>query len=840
MPRRPTRLVCSTIAACVVALLFIARAHAATVTWIGTGDGVSWTDPLNWSNANFMPAQPVLPGPNDQVVITGPGTVTLGPSVTAVTINSLTLSGGRTVRLDAGSLTVATNIAGTTADGVHLRGATLALAGEFRTARLTLEAGGLAGPIVLNAASVTSLAPVDGDLTILGNTSWSGPVFSGQSLTLEARLNLASTLTFDAATTSTGTITLTSLVTSGSSQITSSAGVFTNAGTLNFSATGGGSRTVAGSFANTSACLVNAPTQFSTLATASTYSNTGTITIAPGASLTIGGLTPIFNQTAGAINGAELLTTQFTQFNWSGGTLTNNNGLPASPTLAAGRLTLAPAITQPINAQFTSLVEFVGNLALGQTITVVGQTNNNGVLRLLNNFSNAGTIVLTSVTNGQANINYVASQRTITNTTTGLIRIDPAAGGPRNIAGNLTNAGTIEINAPTNLAYNGGAYTNTGLINITANGSLTASASGQSLNLNGGTLRGADRLNLSAMFFFFNGGVIENAAGTIGSPQLTGCQVLLVSANPINANCFGTTTLNTGVGLNHTVNVIATAATNASLTPANSILNDGAIILTSTGPRLSEIRFNTTRRSVTNSTTGRIIVSPGAGGTRTLAANLINNGLVRLETPTAFNYTDGVYLNLGTLELAPAATLAITGTYSGPGTLALQPGPLPGGPPAMPSITTTGLYTVEGTLRIAPMPGAQPALGTPLPLITGPFTGQFAAFDIPLIPGSLVTTYSLNPIPGALSLRGRACSVDYNADGAPDQEDLSTWISDYFADPALGWDNGGNSFAIPCPALAAPFAGGLAVDFNADCAINQEDLSPFITAYFLDAETCAP
>ena len=244
MPNRQIRSLRSFPAACVVALLSTAHARAAPVTWTGIGDGVSWTDPLNWSNANFMPPQPVPPGPNDQVIINGPGSVILGPAFAAININSLALSGGRTVRLDAGSLFVTSNITGTTADGVHLRGGMLALAGEFRTARLTLEAGALAGPIVLNAASVTSLAPLEGDLKLLGNTSWFGPIFGGQNLTLEARLNLASTLTFAAATTSTGSITLTSLVPSGSSQITVASGMFINAGTLTF-ASGGGSRTIA-------------------------------------------------------------------------------------------------------------------------------------------------------------------------------------------------------------------------------------------------------------------------------------------------------------------------------------------------------------------------------------------------------------------------------------------------------------------------------------------------------------------------------------------------------------------------------------------------------------------
>jgi len=73
-----------------------AGARAATVSWDGGGDGVSWLDARNWS-------ADTLPGPGDDVSITAPGAVvTLGSG--AVTVRSLNCP--RTLRLTGGVLTV--------------------------------------------------------------------------------------------------------------------------------------------------------------------------------------------------------------------------------------------------------------------------------------------------------------------------------------------------------------------------------------------------------------------------------------------------------------------------------------------------------------------------------------------------------------------------------------------------------------------------------------------------------------------------------------------------------------------------------------------------------------
>lgn len=823
-------------------IAWVAAASAGTVTWTGMGDGLTWADGGNWSNANFMPSQPVPPGSGDAVVIAGAGLTEFSAASPPTAVASITLSGGRTLRTTGSSLSVAGDInlsaAGNT---LHLNGGALAVAGEVRSGTVLLNGGALVGPVTFRTLSVSSQAVVPGEITLLGAIAWSGPVFAGQALTLEAHTGLPSTLTASGSVNNAGQITLTSTAPSGSAQIvTNLGGTFTNQGTMTMAAGAGGDRTVSGNFRNTGTLTIAHPTQMATLTAGVTYSNSGAISITGAGTLTVGGLAPTFNQTAGSIDGVERFTAQFAQVNWTGGTLSNTDATPASPLMVAGRLTLNDAVIQAFNVRINSLVEFPGNLRVGQTITVIGQSGNNGVLRLLNNLTNAGTIILTSTSAGQANVNYVGAGRTITNTATGVIRFEPGAGGMRNLGGSLNNAGQVLINTPTNWAYNGGVYTNTGTLDVAPGATLNIAASGQILNANAGLIRGADRILLTGMFFFLNGGVIENAPGQVGGPTMNGCQIVLVSPTPLNANLFGPCTLSSNLAAGQTLNVTATDVIDGVLTPANSLTNAGTIVLNSTGARPAEIRFSAANRSVTNTTTGSIIVRRGGGGARTIAANLINNGLVRLETPTAFSYAGGAYLNLGTLELSPDATLSVSGHYSGPGVLALQPGPDVAGQPCFPSINVaSGNYTIEGTLRINPV-GQEPPLGSVQPLITGPFTGGWAAYDVPLIPGSLVTTYSLSPDPGALSVRRRACSADYNADGAPDQEDLSSYITDYFAEPFPGWANGGNSFAVPCPTQSPPLRGGIATDFNADCDLNQEDLSVFITAYFLDAESCSP
>lgn len=66
--------------------------------------------------------------------------------------------------------------------------------------------------------------------------------------------------------------------------------------------------------------------------------------------------------------------------------------------------------------------------------------------------------------------------------------------------------------------------------------------------------------------------------------------------------------------------------------------------------------------------------------------------------------------------------------------------------------------------------------------------------------------------------------LDYNRDGSINIDDISDFITAYFANTP-----GPGGFAAPCP---APNTSGFQADINRDCLLNTDDLSDFITAYF--------
>lgn len=82
----------------------------------------------------------------------------------------------------------------------------------------------------------------------------------------------------------------------------------------------------------------------------------------------------------------------------------------------------------------------------------------------------------------------------------------------------------------------------------------------------------------------------------------------------------------------------------------------------------------------------------------------------------------------------------------------------------------------------------------------------------------------------AISLRP-ACNLDYNGDGVANPDDVSDFVSDFFADPPLPGPGG---FAVgPCQGLPPPYdTVGLKGDFNNDCEVNVDDISDFVTAFF--------
>lgn len=82
------------------------------------------------------------------------------------------------------------------------------------------------------------------------------------------------------------------------------------------------------------------------------------------------------------------------------------------------------------------------------------------------------------------------------------------------------------------------------------------------------------------------------------------------------------------------------------------------------------------------------------------------------------------------------------------------------------------------------------------------------------------------------------CVVDFNGDCFRNTDDLTDFITLFFIDPPA---SGPGGFATPggCPGAPFPYDFlGYLLDFNRDCALNIDDLSDFITAYFLNPPGC--
>jgi hypothetical protein len=128
-------------------------------------------------------------------------------------------------------------------------------------------------------------------------------------------------------------------------------------------------------------------------------------------------------------------------------------------------------------------------LGAGVTIWVRGDDRfNNGVLTVAPGAVNAGTILVESASSWWWSI--LSIQDTLDNASTGVIQVSQGAGGGRSIQGNLTNEGTIlvDANAPVEIDGNG-------------NG-------GPTLTQNGGLIQANGRLLLNGGLLDFEGGAV--------------------------------------------------------------------------------------------------------------------------------------------------------------------------------------------------------------------------------------------------------------------------------------------------------------------------------------------
>jgi hypothetical protein len=384
------------------------------------------------------------------------------------------------------------------------------------------------------------------------------------------------------------------------------------------------------------------------------------------------------------------------------------------------------AVTGAVTLAGTLEVELMGYVpTAGDSLTVMQYTSRTGTFTNLIGLNLGGGLFLDPVytSTGLSLVVRQVAANTITwvnaaggnwsvgaNWSTGVAPVSTDVVGIE-LAGTYTV--TLDVNptiAGLNLGGSSGVQTLSGTSRtLTVNGNATVATTGV-LTLATSTLAGTGSLANSGSVVL-QGGTVQASFGITnqGLLQTHGAVSLL---GPLSTAPVSTIRL---LGQN-------TGGT-AALTVANGFSNNGILELTSTSGHAATLAV--TSGTLTNSALGRI--SSLTSGTRTLAAQLDNQGYLEVDAPLTINRASSAHVNSGTIDLS---TADLTVTQSG----------------TTPSFSNAGLVTLGASRDWTVTGGLLDVTGG---TVTGPGTARlivsnatfaFATANVGLLPLTLTNT----------------------------------------------------------------------------------------------------
>ncbi len=421
-------------------------------------------------------------------------------------------------------------------------------------------------------------------------------------------------------------------------------------GVISVNQTLGGSRFIVGTLTNEGAFNVN----FNTTITGALI-NSGTVNVAASQKLFLTSGT--VQQNAGSITGAGFLELNQCTFEFNGGTVVGT-----APNLINTTVKLGTSEGAASFVMTGGISKISGRLAAAQSLWIRGSTQgSHTTLTVTDTLMNAGNIRVESI-DSAFNTNLVG---TVTNLAGGTITINQGSGGGRNLTGTLTNQGTLSVNTVTIFS---GTLTHSGSLTIAAGSKMTMNGA-QTFTQNGGSIAGAGTVELnSGATFNFNGGTIAGSG-----PVLVNSTLNLAGTTSASFVLSGfSAKLNGNVSAGQTLWIRGSSAgSNTILTSATSFSNAGTIRLESIeGGFFSNLTISPAG-TLTN--TGTIEVAAGTGGGRTFRANLVNRGLMRINTmmeivtSTFENGAAGIIEGNGSLSLVGTASTFNNGGQLNPG-----------------------------------------------------------------------------------------------------------------------------------------------------------------------------
>jgi fibronectin-binding autotransporter adhesin len=634
------------------------------------GTTFTLTQPFSNSAINFTPFNSVI---NGSALLTNVAGQTL--TITGTTINApldnqglLFIAGGNAAVLNGALTTASTSTIRAQANG-SVGAANLVVANGFTNNGLieltNINAGGqpatltVSNGTLVNAsgATITSLATAGGARTLSAQLDNQGTLALAQALTLSRT---------SAVHQNSGTIALT-----GGDltlNLNSGAASFTTSGTLTigagrtFGVTGGTFTHNGGTLSGTGTLAING-TAFNLT---QPFSNSAV------------SFTPI-NST---INGSALLT------NAAGQTLAITGSTINAPLDNQGLLFVsagnAASVTGTLTTGSGSTIRLQSNGSVGASTLVVA-----------NGFTNNGLIELTNINAGGQPANLTVNNGTLVNAPGATITSLATGGGARTVSAQLNNQGTLSLDQGLTLSRTGAAHQNTGTITLTG-GDLT-------LNLNSGvaSFTTSGTLTIPAgRTFSVTGGTLTHGGGTVsgtGTLAINGTTFNLtqpfsnsaVNFTPINSTINGTALLTNAAGqtlaiTGSTINTpldnqgllfvsagnaasvtgaLTTASTStirlqangsvgaATLVVANGFTNNGLIELTNINAGGQPANLTVNNGTLVNASGATITSLATGGGTRTLTAQLDNQGTLSLAQGLTLGRTSAAHQNSGTITL---------------------------------------------------------------------------------------------------------------------------------------------------------------------------------------------
>jgi hypothetical protein len=687
--------------------------------------------------------------PGEPITNTGLMEATNGATLTLVTDDTITNTGGTIQAVGAGSNVVLGN--------VELTGGTLASSAGGTLSACWYGGGcpGLDGPVTIAIGTTFNVDPgplyIEGTITDNGTISL-GTATQGGDLLLGTTSSAANTTLAG-----TGTV---SMGASGTSLI--SLGPNSSPGTIltvqaPFTISGSGD---IGGYLEENFVLVNQSTisanQVNPLnLDGNSVTNTGTLQAASGGTLELN--VDVANTggtvlSTGSESNVELgsTVTGGTLTSSSGGVFTNYNSELVGPiTISAG--TTIPTSTIPSEAVLYMAGVFTndGTIAVGTSTAGgdvelgAGGTSANVTLK------GRGTLTLSNNVNNRIFSNDISSPATLTNEST-----IQGAGIIGNEQMGFVNSGTVIANQPDGLFIGPSSlgFSNTGILSVSSGDLLQiygtygtfSNYDLSSETLTGGTyeVTGTLQLAIGTQNNQQNNDIVTNDANI----TLTGTSAEIT--NQASGNALAAFTTNGTKGS-------FTLAGNQSFTTSGSFTNEGSVKV-STGSTFTVGGSGSYSQAKGQTTVDGVLATSNTGSFRGGSFFDAGSGSIKISKGSVFGNGGNLAANVsssGTLTPADSATsvgaLTVTGGYTQTSTGALDTNIEGASAGQFDVLTVTGSASLNGTLNIGLLNGYVPAVGATFKILTANHvSGTFATVNGTAINGSehFTVTYNSNNV----------------------------------------------------------------------------------------------